>query len=206
MTAQDWYYVPTATKAIKRTISIDNQYNTRGQIIQSTQLLQEGKNRFKDVKYFKNSAIIDWIKYKNGRLISHFKPVERDTNMIEQQYLLPPPIPDQYVPLEYDDSKRDPLENIPHETIRTVSIKNNKQGLPQKRVTRFNNQITEVIYYYYNDLGLLETEKIHQKIERTTEEVHYEYDKHQNLIKKELFENGELIQKHVLNYEYYHQK
>jgi|GEM_PF-3244987 len=206
LTAHDWYYIPTNNKPIKRSINIDNQYNSRGQIVQSTQLLQEGKDRFKDVKHFKNSAIVDWIKYKNGRLISHFKPFTKDTNMIQQQYLLPPPIPEQHTPLEYDDSKRDPLENIPHETVRTVAIKNNKQGLPQKKVTRFNNQITEVIYYYYNDLGLLQSEKIHHKIERTTEEIQYEYDSHQNLIQQKLFIDGTLTTQHLLQYEYYHQK
>lgn len=206
LTAHDWHYTPTKNKPVKRTINIDNQYNSRGQITQSTQLLQEGKDRFKDIKYFKNSAIIDWIKYKNGRLISHFKPPTKDTVMIQQQHLLPPPIPEQHAPLEYDDSKRDPLENIPHETIRTVAIKHNKQGLPQKRVTRFNNQITEVIYYYYNDLGLLETEKTHYKLDRTTQEIQYSYNENQDLVLKKLLFNNVLIKKHVLNYEYYHQK
>lgn len=204
--AFDWIYIDRNSKSIKKTVSLDNQYNTKGQIIQSTVLSQEGKDRTKDVKLFKNNAIINWSKYKNGRLISQFTNTKKDTILPIKDYELPPPIPEQNVVLEYDDAKRNPLANIPHRPFKTVTLKNNKQGTPIKKITRIHNQITEVIYYTYNNLEQLISEKIHDKLTRNTQEIQYEYDHHSNPIKKTFLKNESLTQKHLYSYEYYRQR
>jgi len=206
LSAIDWVYVYRNSKPIKKILSIDNHYNFQGQITQSTMLSQEGKNRNKDVKFFKNSAISDWSKYENGRLVSHFKHSKLDTNFSHKQYELPPPIPEQSVPLEYDDSKRDPLENIPHKPFKTVSFKKNKLGLLTKKVTREYNQVTEVIYYFYNEQHQLIKERIYDKISRDIEEIQYEYDQHKNTTKKTILFNNLLVQQHHFSYEYYRQR
>lgn len=206
ISAQDWIYVSGKSKPIKKIINIDNQYNSRGQIIQSVMVLQEGKNKTKDVKVFKNSAIIDWIKYKNGRLVSHFKHKRQDSITIPKHYTLPPPIPEQTIPLEYDDSKRDPLANILHKPIQTVSFKYNKQNLPTKKVTRASNQVVEVIYYSYNDQDQLIKEKKQNKITRNSETTEYEYDHYNNPIKKNIYNNETLVEQHLYTYEYYRTK
>ncbi|WP_264789834.1 hypothetical protein [Aureispira anguillae] len=206
ISAISWTYVHHNSKVIKKTISLDNVYNNRGQIIQSTLLSQEGKERIKDIKLFKNNAIIDWTKYRNGRLISQFTNIKQDSSPLLREYKLPPPIPQQKIILEYDDAKRDPLENIPHTPFKTVTFKNNKLGLPTKRITRTNNQVSEVIYYSYNEVGLLISEKKHDKLTHDIEEIQYEYDPNKNPTIKKIFYNGLLTQQHLYSYEYYHQR
>lgn len=203
LSAVDWTYTYRNTKLIKKTISLENQYNKKGQIIQSTLLSQDGKNRIKDVKLFKNNAIIDWIKYKNGRLISQFTAATRDTTAIVKEYAIPPPIPEQKVVLEYDDAKRNPLENIPHTPYQAVTYKTNKLGFPSKKTTRTYNQISEVVYYFYNDQEQLISKKTHNKVSRDTDEIQYEYDLHHNPTKKMIFHNEKQIQQHFYSYEYY---
>jgi hypothetical protein len=204
LSAIDWTYINQNYKLVKKTISLENQYNNKGQIIQSTLLSQEGKNRLKDVKLFKNNAIIDWIKYKNGRVISQFTAATRDTTTIIKEYAIPPPIPEQKVVLEYDDAKRNPLENIPHTPFKTVTYKTNKYGSPSKKITRTYNQVSEVVYYFYNDKEQLISEKTHNKISRDTDEIQYEYDIHNNPTKKMIFHNEKQVQQHLYWYEYYH--
>lgn len=203
LSAVDWTYTYRNAKLIKKTISLENQYNKKGQIIQSTLLSQDGKNRVKDVKLFKNNAIIDWIKYKNGRLISQFTAATRDTTAIVKEYAIPPPIPEQKVVLEYDDAKRNPLENIPHTPYQAVTYKTNKLGFPSKKITRTYNQISEVVYYFYNDKEQLISEKTHNKVSRDTDEIQYEYDLYHNPTKKMIFHNEKQIQQHLYSYEYY---
>lgn len=203
LSAIDWTYVNQNSKLVKKTISLENQYNNKGQITQSTLLSQEGKNRWKDVKLFKNNAIIDWIKYKNGRVISQFTAATRDTTTIIKEYAIPPPIPEQKVVLEYDDAKRNPLENIPHTPFKTVSYKTNKFGSPSKKITRTYNQVSEVVYYFYNNKEQLISEKTHNKISRDTDEIQYEYDRHNNPTKKIIFHNEKQVQQHLYRYEYY---
>lgn len=203
LSAIDWTYTRQNSKLVKKTISLENQYDNKGQITQSTLLSQEGKNRSKDVKLFKNNAIIDWIKYKNGRIVSQFTTAIRDTTAIIKEYAIPPPIPEQKVVLEYDDAKRNPLENIPHTPYIAVSYKTNKYGLPSKKITRTYNQITEVVYYFYNEEEQLISEKTQNKISRDTDEIQYEYDLYNNPIKKIIFHNEKQVQQHLYSYEYY---
>jgi hypothetical protein len=202
LSAVDWTYTSRNTKLVKKTVSLENQYNKKGQIIQSTLLSLDGKNRLKDVKLFKNNAIIDWIKYKNGRLISQFTAATRDTTATVKEYVIPPPIPEQKVVLEYDDAKRNPLENIPHTPYKAVTYKTNKLGFPSKKITRTYNQITEVVYYFYNDKEQLSSEKTHNKVSRDTDEIQYEYDLHSNPTKKMIFHNEKQVQEHLYSYEY----
>lgn len=203
LSAVDWTYTHRNTKLVKKTINLENQYNKKGQIIQSTLLSQDGKNRLKDVKLFKNNAIIDWIKYKNGRVISQFTAATRDTTTRVKEYVIPPPIPEQKVVLEYDDAKRNPLENIPHTPYKAVTYKTNKSGFPSKKITRTYNQITEVVYYFYNDKEQLSSEKTYNKVSRDTDEIQYEYDLHNNPTKKIIIHNEKQVQEHLYSYEYY---
>jgi len=105
--------------------------------------------------------------------------------------------------LEYDDAKRNPLEYIPHTPFKTVVYKTNKYGLPSKKITRTYNQISEVVYYHYNEEEQLISEKTHNKISRDTDEIQYEYDLHNNPTQKIIFHNEQQIQKHLYRYEYY---
>jgi len=203
LSAIDWMYIHRNAKAVKKTISLENQYNDKGQIIQSILLSHDGKNRLKDVKLFKNNAIIDWVKYKNGRLINQFTVATRDTTAIIKEYSIPPPIPEQKVVLEYDDSKRNPLENIPHTPYKAVTYKTNKFGFPSKKITRTYNQVSEVVYYFYNEKEQLISEKTHNKVSRDTDEIQYEYDLHNNPTKKVIFHNEKQVQQHLYSYEYY---
>lgn len=204
ISAIDWSFTYQNGKPVKKTISIENQYNNKGQITHSTLVSQEGKNRLKDIKSFRNNAIIDWIKYKNGRVVSQFTATTRDTTTIpKEDYTIPPPIPEQKVTLEYDDAKRNPLENIPHTPFKAVTYKTNKYGLPSKKVTRVYNQVSEVVYYFYNDNEQLISEKTHDKLSRDVDEIQYEYDVHNNPIKKIFFHNEKQVQQHLYSYEYY---
>lgn len=206
LSISDWLYVEQEGKLIKKTVNIDNQYNAHGQLIQSTMLLQEGKNKIKEVKLFKNNAIVNWITYENGQLVNQFKQQERDSlPPLRIPYELPPPIPLQTIQLEYDDAKRDPLEYIPHQEFRSISTKNNKHGLPTKKVVREYNQVVEVIVYTYDDTNQLIEELVQNKLTKENKQILYEYDAYNNPIQKTIYINEVLSQQHTYSYQYYRQ-
>ncbi len=203
---QDWSLNKAGERSSKKTISIENQYNQSGQLIHSIRQEHQGKIKTKDIKTFENSAIVSWTKFENGRLISQFKHKQKELLDTTPQYLIPPPMQDpENNLLEYDDDKRDPLQNIAHTAYRTITEKLNKQGLPTKQVAREYNQIVAVTYYTYNSQNKLIKERILDKITDKTTTMQYTYDLYQNITQKLTYKSDTLIQKLDYSYEYYYQ-
>jgi len=200
---QEWSYIQKEGKQIKHAISTENQYNDKGEIIHSIRQEQLGRTKIREVKRFENNAIVSWTKFKNGKLISHFKNKKKDTFSIQHEYVIPPPIQDNFPVLEYDDAKRDPLQNISHKAYRTITIKSNQQRQPIKKVTREYQQVIEVVYYYYNPKGLLTKEKVFNKETQGEQTYIYQYDEHENIIQNSIYKNNQLIERISYNYEYY---
>ncbi|MCP4439843.1 MAG: hypothetical protein GY810_12940 [Aureispira sp.] len=204
LTASDWNYVVQDNKRVKQTTQIENLYNTKGQITKSILSTNDGKHRTKDIKAFQNGYMIAWNKYENGKIISRYKHLKPDTTAVEKQYELPPPIQDYRPKLEYDDAKRDPLANIAHTPFRTMTVKTDKNGNIIKTVIREYGQVVSVIYSYYNELNLITRERQIDKINNTSLETNYQYDKHGSVVEASTYDGTDLVLQHQYNYEYYH--
>ncbi len=201
---QEWRYIQKDNKMVKNTITVEYDYDDRGQLSSSTRQEQKGKTKIKDIRLFKNNAMISWIKLRNGKLVSHFKKQKRDSTSVQHEYLVAPPMGDQQSDkLEYDDDKRDPLQYIAHRAYRTITLKSNNDGLPIKKITREYTQVIEVIYYFYNEKNQLSKKQILDKLTHNTLETHYIYDHYENITENTIYKNDSLIQKISYNYQYY---
>jgi len=200
-----WNYVlDEANKLVKKTIDVTFDYNEHGELIRATTETQVGRTKLKDVRLFENNYMVEWLKYENHKLVSSFKHEKRDTTNTQQNdYDIPPPIPYQIPLLEYEDSKRDPLQNIQHTPVSSVTLKKDDHGNIIKKVVREQGQVTVVIYYDYDsNHNLIYTQTIHKRT-NWTEEKTMEYDKHNNLTLKQTFENKVLVNEESIQYEYY---
>lgn len=206
LSSLDWTTNEQGDKGSKKLITIENQYNHIGQLTNSVRQEQIGRKRIKDIKIFENCAIVSWTKLENGKLVSHFENKQQEAETAPEEYLLPPPIPEQQNgELEYDDDKRDPLDNIEHKAYRTISRKLNKQGKVVKKIIREYNQVVELIHYTYDEKKQLTKKRIVDKVNNNEKEIQYQYDQYQSLIQLEVFENGEKIRRNTYRYEYYYQ-
>lgn len=204
LTAVDWHYATQEDKRVKQTTQIENIYSAKGQIEKSILSTNDGKQRTKDIKVFQNGYMVAWNKYENGKIISKYKHLKPDTTAVEQQYELPPPIQDYRPKLEYDDAKRDPLQNIAHTPFRTMTVKTDKKGNVIKTVIREYGQVVSVIYSYYNEANLLIRERQIDKINNNALETNFQYDKYGSVLETSTYNGEELIAQQQYNYEYYH--
>lgn len=191
-------------KLLRRSLRSDYKYDNRGNLIRSETEIIEGKTRWKDIRNFERNFVVEWLRYKNGELIDHFKHSKKDLQPGKEEDMeLPPPIPYHAPAFEYDDDKRDPLQNIEHTPFRSISLKNNAQGLPLKEVVREAQQIISVTQFFYDEANRLIRKKKTYKQEDLTDETAYEYDVHQNMLKELTYRAGNLIQECSYHYEYY---
>lgn len=206
LSSLDWTTNKEGDKGSKKLITIENQYNHTGQLTNSVRQEQVGRKKIKDIKIFENCAIVSWTKLENGKLISHFENKQKEPEEEPEEYLLPPPIPEQQNgELEYDDDKRDPLDNIEHKAYRTISRKLNKQGNLAKKIIREYNQVVEVVHYTYNEKKQLVKKRILDKVNNNEKEIQYQYDQYHNVVQSEIFQNGEKVRRNRYSYEYYYQ-
>ena len=204
MTSKWSYVLDESNKLVKKTIDVNFDYNEYGELVRATTETQIGRTKNKDVRLFENNYMVEWLKYENNKLISSFKHQKRDTtNQQQDNYDIPPPIPYQLPVLEYEDSKRDPLENIQHTPVSSVTLKKDDFGKILKKVIRENGQVSIVIYYDYDSQNnLIYTQTIYKRT-NWTEEQTMEYDEHNNLTLMQTFENKVLVNEQSIEYEYY---
>lgn len=205
MTMQDyWYFVEDKNKnKVKYIIHTENQFDDTGEITKSTSDIQKGKKKWKEVRYFQNSAIVEYDKYENGKLVSHYKITERDTSYNNPAYDVLP-IPGKPFPMEYDDKERDVLQGIDHTEFLSISMKTDKNGNIDKKVLREKGEVISVTHYTYSADNLLLKEVTIDKASDNEEITHYEYDQYRNLIRKTKYFNNIPLQELSFAYEYYH--
>lgn len=201
-----WSYISTGAEAkpIKRTTHTTHDYDVKGNLKLSETEVTEGKTKWKDVRYFENNFVVEWLSYKNGEMQTHYKKDNnRPINIEDEQYEVPPPIPYQELPLEYDDRKRNPLQHISHNSLRTVTVKNNALGNPIKEVVREQQQVVTVTYFYYDEENKLIRQKKIYKLEDRIDETLFEYNEFANPLKEITLKNGEKVSERIFGYEYY---
>ena len=199
-----WSFVKNGSEAkpLKRTVHTTHNYDMTGNLNSSETEVSEGKNKWKDIRIFENNFVTEWISYKNGELLNHYKKnSSRPADFDEGD--LPPPIPYQELPMEYDDQKRNPLDNITHSSLRTITVKTNTLGNPIKEVIREQQQVVLVTYFYYNEDDILIRQKRIHKLEDKIDEIQFEYDEFDNPIKEITFRDGQKTSERVFSYEYY---
>ena len=204
MTKQEyWYYIQDKDKnKIKYFIQTENQFDDNGHILRSTSDIQKGKKKWKEIRQFQNSAIISYEKYENGKLASHYKINERDTTYNNPAYEVIP-IPGQPFPMEYDDKQRDVLQGIDHTEFLTITMKTDDNGNINKKVVRERGEVLSVTHYTYNPNNILLQETTIDKLSDNIEEIRYEYDQYDNLVKQVKLHNHEPLQELIVIYEYY---
>lgn len=202
LTVSAWSYQKPEKKADKHSMRSHYDYDRRGNLKRAISEVQRGKNKWKDVRRFENNYVVEWWQYKDGEEYGHFKHDKRGNLPPMHDYELPPPIP-YHTPFEYDDSKRDPLQYIDHEPGQMISIKTNAKGLTVKEVLRMKQQIISVTYFFYDENDQLMRKKKVYKQEKDIEEIHFQYDDYNNLIKESTYFNDKLIAERSFQYEYY---
>jgi hypothetical protein len=201
---QYWYYTTSAEqKLMKRNVRTENEFNSRGHLIKSVSDIQEGKNKWQEVRYFENCAIVECDKYENGKLISHYRRQERDTTPNNPAYDVVP-VPFQPFPMEYDSQERDLLAGVPYTEYRTITLKTDKNGNIIKKIIREYGQVFSVTYYTYDQENYLTKELTILKADDSSEEYRYEYDKYYNLVKETKYINNKAVKELAVIYEYYH--
>ncbi len=198
--SQDWFYVQNEEKKwVKRSSRNQNEFNSQGHLIKSTSDFQEGKKKWREVKYFENCALVECDKYINGKLVSHYRKQERDTTANNPGYnVIPIPKTDYEHPDDYD-----PLAYIPHTEYRTVTFKTDKNGNIIKKVVREQSEVFSVTYFTYDEKNQLVKEKTIFKADDSTEEHIYQYDEYQNLTRETILKNELATEEHAIKYEYY---
>lgn len=200
---QHWYYLTDKDGKInKRSVRTENQFNPQGHLVKSISDIQEGKRKWREIRHFENCAIVECDKYENGKLISHYRRQERDTTPNNPAYDVIP-MPNQPFPMEYDDKERDVLAGIAHTEYRTITLKTDKNGNINKKVIREYGEVFSVSYYTYDAQNYLVKEHTIYKADDRTEELRYEYDQHNNLIKETKLLNDQPVKELAVIYEYY---
>ncbi len=201
MTAsQDWFLVQNEDKKwIKRSTRSQNEFNNQGHIIKSVSDIQEGKKKWREIKYFENCAMIECDKYINGKLVSRYRRQERDTTANNPAYnVIPMPQTDYAHPDDYD-----PLAHIAHTEYRTVTFKTDKNGNIIKKVVREQSEVFSVTYFTHNEQNQLIKAKTIFKADDSSEEHLYQYDEYQNLTRETILKNELATEEHAIRYEYY---
>jgi len=186
----------------KRSLSILHEYNKKGQIQRSVSILQNGKDRYKEVRNFENCFIIEWQRYQNGILYSHFK---HDKEQIREQgpSEIPPPLPFQLSPLDYEESRKDPLRYTDYQPLRSINTKNNEDGLPIKEAIREGEKLVEVRYFFYDEAKRLIRRKTVDKVNEEVKEEELSYTKEGLPLTHRQFLDKKLIQERSYEYIYY---
>jgi hypothetical protein len=195
-----WLFIQNEDKKwVKKTTRTSNEFNSLGHVIKSIADIQEGKKKWREIKYFENCAMIECDKYINGKLVSHYRKQERDTTANNPAYdVIPIPKTDYEHPDDYD-----PLAYIPHTEYRTVTFKTDKNGNIVKKVVRQQSEVFSVTYFTYTDDNQLVKEKTILKSDDSTEEHLYQYDQYQNLTKETILKNELATEEFAISYEYY---
>ena len=205
----EWAYNPDVrergNKPGKTIVRTDNQYDAQGYLVKSVAEHQMGKRKWREERLFRSNFLITYNRYEEGKRVSHFALPARDTSRLYEEYHFEEPQP--YPGLNEFNFEpplpKDPLANIPHTVFREVSYKHDERGLCLRKTIREHEMVVHVTHYTYNEQGLLIEERREDRQKLQDEELRFEYDAHQNLLKESLWRNGLKVHERYFLYEYY---
>lgn len=199
-----WNYQEQEGKELRRTYKSYNKYDNQGNLVRSTFDIELGDQRWKEVRLFENNYLVEWNKYENGKVVSHFEH-RRDENQQVRRYYrpeLPPPYP---VPEEQPRNvlEEEPFRDPKYRPVWTTTTKTDKDGNIIKIVEREKGRVVNVTYCSYDEQNNLIRRKKIRKNKGWTEELRNEYNRYNQLTKESTFIDGELVAVRSYQYEYY---
>jgi hypothetical protein len=185
-----WEVFPDGKKymEIKKTA-----YTQEGFLASSEQLVKDGKDTYKDLITFQRNKVKEHLKFKNGEQISSFGGAKAG----------------------YDPSKARVLREFGNSGggdgfggfgLWTNEDEFDDKGNKIKTTQLAGEEITQVITYSYDKKSnLTETKKVsfNEGKETSTSKEVLEYDRHNNLLKKALYQDEKLISKFTYDYTYF---
>lgn len=204
VTSYGWSYQEKEGERLKKTYKSYNKYDSKGNLIRSTFDMQLGDYKWKEVRLFENNYLVEWNKYENGKVISHFEHRRDEGQQVRRYYqpeLEPPyPIPDEQ---PRNVIEEEPFRDPKYRPVWTTTTKTDKEGNIIKIVERERGQVVNVTYCSYDDRNNLTRKKKIRKNKGWTEEVRNEYDHYDRLTRESTFIDGDLVALRSYQYEYF---
>jgi hypothetical protein len=185
-----WEVLPDGKKYME---TKKTAYTQEGFLASSEKLIKDGKDTYKDLITFQRNKIKEHLKYKNGEQISSFGGSKAGYKPGQTRVLM-----------EFGGSGGG-------DGFGGFGMWTNEDEFDDKgnkiKTTQFSDEvITKVTTYSYDkNSNLTETKEVsyHEGKETSTNKEVLEYDSHNNLLKKALYEEEKLISKYTYDYTYF---
>lgn len=204
VTSYGWNYQEKDGQQLKKTYKSYNKYDSEGNLVRSTFDMQLGDYKWKEVRLFENNYLVEWNKYENGKVVSHFEHRRDEDQQVRRYYQpeLDPPYP---MP---DEQPRNVLEEEPfgdpkYRPVWTTTTKTDNAGNIIKIIERERGRVVTVTYCSYDDRNNLTRKKKIRKNKGWTEELRNEYDRYDRLTRESTFIDGDLVAVRSYQYEYF---
>jgi hypothetical protein len=150
------------------------------------------KTILKDVQIFENNFITEWLKYRNGQLISRFAP-NKHSNIKDKQP----------TEVERPNNLKDQLVSNSNEEWST-NIEYDEDGKQRKvEYISKNNTVLSVLKFSYDpEDRVIKIEK-DVKEKSIKEDLTFSYDIYGNILSESLTQDGQLKTKREYQYEFY---
>jgi len=187
-----WEVYPDGKKymEIKKTA-----YTQEGFLASSEKTVKDGKDTYKDLITFQRNKVKEHLKYKNGEQISSFGGAKAGYKPGEARVLM-----------EFGNGGNGGGGGFGGFGLWTNEDEFDDKGNKIKTTQLAGEEITQVITYSYDKKSnLTETKKVsyNEGKETSTSKEVLEYDRHNNLLKKALYQDDKLISKYTYDYTYF---
>ncbi|WMX14843.1 MULTISPECIES: hypothetical protein [unclassified Aureispira] len=186
-----WEVLPNGKKymEIKKTA-----YTQEGFLASSEKMVKDGKDVYKDLITFQRNKVKEHLKFKNGEQISNFGGAKAGYDPSKARVLM-----------EFGggDSGGGGFGGF---GLWTNEDEFDDKGNKIKTTQMAGEEITQIITYSYDkNSNLTETKKVsfHEGKETSSSKEVLEYDRHNNLLKKALYQDEKLISKYTYDYTYF---
>lgn len=182
-----------------------------GDLIQSTTVEKvNGKEFRKDIRYFSDNYVVEWLTYIDGKLQSHFINEYRDSVIIrttrrnKRQVLTLEEAAKEKERIERRiDKKNKRKEELEEEDIFMTNTEYDAYGNILVSAQSKNDKVIMVTQYTYDDYGnpikIYKVDKVHD----STETELLEYDDWGNISKRTLKKNGNILSQDRYIYMYF---
>lgn len=187
-----WEVFPDGKKymEIKKTA-----YTQEGFLASSEKTVKDGKDLYKDLITFQRNKVKEHLKFKNGEQISSFGGAKAGYDPSKARVLR-----------EFGGSNSSGSGGFGGFGLWTNEDEFDDKGNKIKTTQMAGEEITQIITYSYDkNSNLTETKKVsfNEGKETSTSKEVLEYDRHNNLLKKMLYQDEKLISKYTYDYTYF---
>ena len=150
------------------------------------------KTVLKDIQVFENNFITEWLKYRNGQLISRFSP-NKHSNVVEKQSL----------EIERPNNLKDQIMATSNEEWST-NIEYDEDGKQRKvEYISKNNTILSILKFNYDQEDRVIKIEKDVKDKFVKEDLLFAYDIYGNIVSESLIREGQVVTNREYHYEFY---